>query len=59
MVCSTSFVISDGHTHIDQVTPRHIHQTGANVPQRLLKNGAHHFGVTSGLVQTITQHSKR
>lgn len=31
----TSFAISNGHTYIDQATPRHIHQTEANVPQRL------------------------
>ena len=58
IVCCTSFAISDGHTHIDQVRPRHNHQTWANVPQRLLKNGAHCFGEMCCLVQAITQHSK-
>lgn len=53
------FEISNGETHNDQATPRHTHQTGETILQRLLKNSEHRFGETCRSVQTVTKRSKR
>lgn len=59
MVCCRSFVISDGHTHIDKAIPHHTHQMGASIPQRLSKIIVHRFGQTGHSVQSVTERSKR